>query len=577
MHLLSREALTARAVEGAPNLKSRVRREMDGRVQVNVSAAPSAELRRAITSAGGTIFYESTRWNIVSASLPPRALQSLAGRADVRYVTPIVPRTAHGARVINQADPAHRADFARATYGVNGSGINVGVISDSSRHSSNSIFKGELPGNFTVLPDRDGIGSNDTGEGTAMSEIVHDIAPGARIFFASAGINKFAMADSILMLRSNGCQVIVDDISFSDEWQFQDDAIGQAVNEVVAGGAVYLSSAGNEGNLKQGNSTTWEGDFVDGGAPTGALAGTNGSVHSFGPLTYNRLTGEGNSSASLQWSDPYFNPTNDYDLYILSADGATVVTVSNNEQPGGQPPFEYVAEVRPGERIVILKNSGAAARYLRLSTTGSKLEFQTAGQTIGHAGTPNCITVAASDASVAVGDPDGFFTTNSILEMSSSDGPHKMFFNPNGEPLTPGNFLASGGTNVQTPAITGGDGGATSVPGFMPFYGTSAAAPACAAIAALVWSRNPSLTGPQIRNILETSCLDIADPGFDINSGNGILRADFAVAKAVTVNPLPASIAFSLTTTNVILSWPLDRLGWRLLMQTNQLARGVRY
>ncbi len=108
-----------------------------------------------------------------------------------------------------------------------------------------------------------------------------------------------------------------------------------------------------------------------------------------------------------------------------------------------------------------------------------------------------------------------------------------MFYHPNGTPVTPGNFSSTGGVNLQTPAITAGDGGATSVPGFEQFYGTSAAAPAAAAIAALVWSKNPSLTNAQIRTILETSCLDIEDPGFEVNSGNGIVMADLALQKTL--------------------------------------------
>jgi hypothetical protein len=40
----------------------------------------------------------------------------------------------------------------------------------------------------------------------------------------------------------------------------------QAVNDVTAAGALYFSSAGNEGNVNDGTASVWEGDFVDGGA-----------------------------------------------------------------------------------------------------------------------------------------------------------------------------------------------------------------------------------------------------------------------------------------------------------------------
>lgn len=565
---LSREVAGQNAVAGVPTLQSRVERQADGRVLVDIAATPSVELAKAITAAGGTVIYESPRWNSVRATLPPDAFVGIAARADVKFVKQGVKAVAHTGPVINEADAAHKAGLTRTNYSVNGSGIKVGVISDSVDFYTNSVANGELP-LFAVLPGRSGIPGS--GEGTAMSEIVADIAPGAQIYFASASGGKAFFADSILALQTNGCRVIVDDISYGDEWQFQDDEIGQAVNTVVSNGAVYLSSSGNEGNLKRTNSTTWEGNFVDGG--TDALL-PGGQVHSFGSQNYNRLLAN-DSGVTLQWSDEYHTSTNDYDLHILNAAGTAIVASSTDTQNGTQAPYESVSGVHPGERIIIWKANAAAPRYLRISCTGSKIEIQTTGQTIGHAATAKCICVASSDSSAAVAISPFTFTTNSPTEDSSSDGPHKMFYNPDGTPITPGNFLASGGLTIQSPAITGGDGGATSVPGFAPFYGTSAAAPATAAIAALVWSKNPSLTGPQIRTILETSCLDIESLGFEVNSGYGILMADLALAKAVSVNTTPTNIVFAVSGTNLNLSWPSDHTGWRLLAQTNNLANGL--
>jgi subtilisin family serine protease len=523
---LTREAKGLPAVAGAPEMKSRVALDQHGRVDVDISAVPSADLNAAIVAAGGVVIYESPRWSSVRASVPPAALPLLAARADVKQIAKGSKATTHA--VTNQADPAHKANIARATYGLNGAGLKIGVLSDSDDKSEASVASGELPvGIWSVLPGGH-TGRPGTGEGTAMCEIVHDIAPGAQIIFAAAGPGKPGFADAILGLKAAGCSILVDDISYGDEWQFQDDAIGQAINTVVAAGALYLSSSGNEGNLKNNNSTTWEGDFLDGGA--NALI-PGGKVHSFGSKNYNTLT-TATSGATLQWSDEAHSSANEYDLFVLNAAGTAIVTSSTNSQTGTQVPFEEAENVKVGERIVIWKATAAAARYLRLSCTGSPLEFQTAGQTIGHAATANCICVAASDASINTSG----FTTASILEDSSSDGPHRMFYNPNGTPITPGNFLAAtnGGLSIQSPALTAGDGGATSVPGFLSFYGTSAAAPAAAAIAALVWQRNPALTNTQLRTLLENSCLDIEGPGREINSGYGILMADLAIGNAST-------------------------------------------
>lgn len=212
LRYLSREASGLLAVEGVPDLTSRVELEKDGRVTVDITAAPTVALKKAIEDVGGTVIYESTRWSSVRACLPPTQLAAIAGRADVKRIAKGSKATPHAARVINEADPAHKAPTTRAGFGVNGAGIKVGVISDSADHYLDSLAKGELPASFTILPGRSGIGDG-TGEGTAMSEIVHDIAPGAQLFFAAAAPGKAGFAESITLLRAAGCQIIVDDIS----------------------------------------------------------------------------------------------------------------------------------------------------------------------------------------------------------------------------------------------------------------------------------------------------------------------------------------------------------------------------
>ncbi len=554
---LSRESVGQAAVSGAPGVESRVAIEDDGQVVVDISASPSADLSQAIENTGGRVIYESPRWNSVRASLPPGALAGIAARSDVRRVAKGSNPIAHTGPVNSEGDPAHRADFARTNFGVDGSGVKVGIISDSVDFFMDSINNGELPASFTILPGRDGIEAGSTGEGTAMSEIVHDLAPGAELFFASASGGKAFFADSILLLRAAGCDIIVDDISYPDECQFQDDEVGQAVNEVVDDGALYFSSSGNEGSLFKNTSSTWEGDYVDDGPAAAPLP--NGRVHSFGIQAFNRLT-DGESQVTFQWSDEANSSANDYDLYVLNAAGTMIVTSSTDIQDGTQKPFELVDMVQPGERVVVWKDDAAEDRYLRLTATQSKLEIATAGQTIGHASTANCITVAASDAGLAAPGP---FTPASPLEDSSSDGPRKMFYFPDGTPITPGDFLSTGGLTLLKPDITAADGVSTSVPGFDPFFGTSAAAPHAAAIAALVLSRSgglaatatnastsgaispPTLSNSRVRQILEMSTIDIEQPGREINSGFGILMADTALANTPAGVPAAAAPAVS--------------------------------
>src|SRR5262249_50463954 len=177
-----------------------------------------------------------------------------------------------------------------------------------------------------------------------------------------------------------------------------------------------------------------------------------------------------------------------------------------------------------GERLVIVKYSGES-RYLYLSSGRGILSVATPGSVRGHNATrtPNSFTVAAT----RVSSPAQPFVGGSSnpVEFFSSDGPRRMFFNPNGTAITPGNYTNTGGVLVPKPDLTAADGVSTSVPGFNPFLGTSAAAPHAAAIAALLWSYSPLLTPATVRSILTGTALDTEGSGFDRTSGAGIVMA----------------------------------------------------
>src|SRR5205823_3617925 len=129
---------------------------------------------------------------------------------------------------------------------------------------------------------------------------------------ANGGPAQFAQ--NILDLRAAGCDVIVDDVFYPlNEAPLQDSVVARAVNTVTADGALYFSSAGNQGNKAHGTSGTWEGDFVDGGAAGAPVNGKGGRLHSFGANTYNASTLDG-ALTLLFWSDPLGASTNDYDL-----------------------------------------------------------------------------------------------------------------------------------------------------------------------------------------------------------------------------------------------------------------------
>jgi subtilisin-like proprotein convertase family protein len=458
-------------------------------------------------------------------------------------------RIAHVGVKNSEGDSTHRAALARSVFGSNGAGVRIGVLSDGVDNLGFSQSRGELPPDVLVLPGQYGVGD----EGTAMLEIIHDLAPGAKLFFAT-GINGIAsFADNIRKLRAAGCDIIVDDLAYLAETPFQDGqapgvmsptnggVVTQAVNEVTAAGALYFSSAGNGGNKNDNQASTWEGDFVDGG--THPLL-PSGQVHDFGGMTFNQITLSGGLPAFLFWSDPLGGSSNDYDLFVLNSTGTSVVASSTNIQNGTQDPVEAAGGIVTGNRLVIVKKPGAANRFLHLTIFRGLLARSTDGAIFGHPMAANAFAVAATPAAnfAAPPNPAGpfpfpFHASNSV-ELFSSDGPRRIFFNADSTAITPGDFAATGGLLRQKPDITAADGVMTNVAGFTLFFGTSAAAPHAAAIAALLKSANPLLTPAQMWTALTNSAIDIEAPGIDRDSGAGIIMA-FEALQFIGAMPRP--------------------------------------
>jgi subtilisin family serine protease len=398
------------------------------------------------------------------------------------------------------------------------------------------IGTGDLPLDTTIVQEI--ISGPGASEGTAMMEIVSDLAPGAQLFFASAYNGTSSFADNIRTLRNvYHCDVIVDDVSYSDESPFQDSIIARAVNDVTASGAIYFSAAGNSGNVTSGTSNTYEGDFVNGG--TNILI-PNHTLHNFlVGQTFNRLL-QATGVVDLFWSDPLGGSSNDYDLFVLNAAGTAVIAASTDVQNGTQDPFEEIfssAGLPANSRVVIAAKNGAAVRALHLDLFfGERLQIVTPGATSGHNAAPSAVGVAAvSWNSARIGTKPFVGGSRNPTEIFSSDGPRKMFYRADGTAITPGNVLfgTNGGTTFVKPDIAAADGVTARTPGFSPFFGTSAAAPHAAGIAALIKSANPSATNADIYNAMITTTLDIRAPGVDRDSGFGIVMAPPAVQKVL--------------------------------------------
>jgi len=575
---------------GVNSLEVNVNQSNTGRVVVDITAQVDDQFLKFLTARGADVLASAPQSNSVRVDVPMANLEDIAASDNVRFIQPkadymvtqagntSVMKTVddvHGERDFevradrvrqqltkalsgvhddppadpgpgyitsvgvrqSEGDASHRANTARGTFNVDGTGVKIGVLSNGVVSLASSQASGDL-GPVTVLPGQTGTGD----EGTAMLEIVHDLAPGAQLYFASANGGPTIFAQNIRNLRAAGCDIIVDDVFYFVETPFQDGqdpaivsntnggVIAQAVTDVTAAGALYFSSAGNQGSKDAGISSCFQGDFVDGGA-NALLSG--GTVNNFGGGTlFDSVLQASGNSTNLYWADPLGASTNDYDLFVLNSTGTTVVQSSTNLQTGTQDPFEQIAATAAAaNRIVVFKKTAAAARFFYLTTNANgagRLNISTEGTTKGHSTPAAAFSVGATPAT---GLP---FTAASANEAFSADGPRRLFFQANGTAFTPGNFSSTGGLVRQKPDMTAADGvSVTGVGGFgSPFFGTSAAAPHAGAIAALIKQAKPAFTPAQIRTALTTSAIDIMAPGVDRDSGAGIVMAYQALQAA---------------------------------------------
>lgn len=526
-------------ITGVATSRSRVEVGVDGTVLVDIVATVTGSLLEQLNGLGGSIVNSFPQYDAIRARLPLTALETVAALPLIRSIRPADEARA-GKVNTSEGDVTHRADTAREIFGATGSGVLVGVLSDSVDQLAAVQATGDLPPTcgtspcLTVLSGQ--AGGPGSSEGTAMMEIVHDLAPGADLMFATAFNGQASFAANIIALKNAGAEVIVDDVFYFVEPVFQDGQIALAVNTVVDAGVTYVTLSGNDGNFNKGRSATWEGDFV---AST-ANVGGKPALDFGGNQPQNKIKEDAESPITLKWSDPIGDSSNDYDLFLVDLNGF-VLASSTNPQSGSQDPIELISSEGfndTGNRLVVVKFSGLN-RFLHLGLNGNgigKLKINTPGATYGHEGAAKAISVGAVNVETA-GCPGPFCGpfigggTNPV-EFFSSDGPRRIFFQgpiATAQAITPGNFSSTGGRLLQKPDIAAANRISTATSGFESFPGTSAAAPHAAAVAALLRSQNPLLTASQVRSILTTATLDNESPGVDRDTGTGIVDAQLVL------------------------------------------------
>jgi hypothetical protein len=469
------------------------------------------------------------------------------------FLSPTTNATLQGVTV-SRGDVAMRSDSARMVFGVDGDGVKVGVISNSyntipGNPAGTNVANGDLPGTGNAQNSNDveviaeypyGTQSD---EGRAMLQIVHDVAPKASLAFASGFISSGNMAAQIRALRDNACDVIVDDVTFLNEPFYQDGVIAQAVDEVTNDGVAYFSAAGNFGNQ------SYENMFSGVSAPSGYTGEAHNFANAYPDSTdiYQSISlTAGVYTIVMQWEDSIYSlgqlpgARTDLDIYLVDNFGTRIFGFNRNNI--GADPIEVMPFIVRGAsqaNIMVIKKSGIPAKFKYIVFRGQAVINEY------NSGTGTCVGQANAEGAMAVGavlysntpsygvDPPTIasFSSRGGVEVYNTDRQKPDFTAPNGVNTT----VSFGSLNIDSDA-------------FPNFFGTSAAAPHAAAVAALLIDAkqrfySQDMSPAEVRSLLSNTAIDMDVAGYDINSGNGFIQADAAILTFAKPTPVALSLS----------------------------------
>ena len=512
----------------------------------------------------------SCRDHACTAKVTVRQLPVLASLDDIRFMRPVLPYLSAGS-VTSEGDKAIYANLVRINDGVDGTGIKIGVISDSFNclgNASHDIASGDLPnatGMLQIVNDLNAtecIEYGGTDEGRAMLQIVHDVAPGAQLFFRTGLRGYLDMTDAMLRLAlESRVDIVVSDINYFDQPYFQDGRLAQTADQLADTYDIsYFAAAGNW------NFQSW--DAPNGFVSSGLASSTGAELNSFGTDSRNFpiltiaavVENEKTSTFYLQWDQPFWSVSggagcqSDLDLFILSSDGAILpVAATNNIGGDAVEMWQYSPNVTGVTNVTVqlaigLK-SGPAPQYMKLlcpdCPNGTFVDYsQNLYPSI--VGIPNAASVAGVAATNALKTPA--FEPKNVphVEYFSSSGGVPILFD------TDGNRLSEPDIRMQ-PRFTGPDDVAntffgTKSAGTYHFTGTSAAAPHAAGAAALLMNLAPggSASPALIYEALELTAVGMEENGnsgkYSFQSGYGLIDVQTA-AEYVKSGSLQPSMA----------------------------------
>lgn len=492
-----------------------------------VHAKGSVErLKRAIRDVGAEI--EASSGDLVQTRLDTDQVRRLAGNGAVAHMR--LPHVARPAEAVSEGLPTTEA-LRFQDRGIRGKGVHVAVL-DIGFAGYTTRLGSELPSNVDVK-NFNHEGFETTPHGTAVAEVIHDIAPEARITLVSFLTDvEYREAIDWLLARQPRIHVVNASIGFDNIGPLDGtSAITRSANRLLEEGDIlYVNSAGNEQN------SFYSAAFSD---PDGNGWHNFTSGDEFMDLS---LDSGASMEFTLNWDDWGDNPDrpgadSDFDLYLWcpgtqSTDPADACFSSAVKQQGNafDRPLERIQEDSAGGggyRLGIRSAGGSSAHDLRLSILGGAVksfEHSTPGSTINlPADGASVLTVGAHHYSDAIAD----YRPN----VKSTDPGFSIEDWQAELPPEPYSSLGPTWDGRHKPDMSAPDCVTTDTFGPEGFCGTSAAAPHVAGAAALLKAERPVRSGAALRRILIATAEDVKPLGADDAHGAGRLNLLAAAQK----------------------------------------------
>lgn len=415
----------------------------------------------------------------VEVTASPSTVGAIRALPWVRSVRPVLPpvrsSVSEGVETINAS--------ALHDRGVTGEDVRVGVLTGGVDPTS-SEYADQVFGARAFHPS--GMSGDDPAHGTAVTEVVSDTAPGARLYL-TAFDTPVDYADAVEWLLDRDVDVVVMSISWpgrpDDGTSLESRVAANATDE----GVVWVNSAGNAGQKH------WQGNFED--PDDDGWLNVDGDAETI-PLNENETMPGGTLvSLSLKWTD-FPGTDDDYTLYLLDED--LEVVDSSSRMGSENEPVEGLSAVLPSDGRYSVAIEGEDSPHLievfGLRNTGSFENPIPRGSVRAPAVATGVTAVGAYD--VRDGDREPYSAAG-----ETNDGRR--------------------GVDVLGPARV-----SSSV--YDSFAGTSAAAPHVGGAAALLLSVDDDASRAAVETALVDGAEDVGPAGPDVYSGGGKVDVDAA-------------------------------------------------